>query len=69
MDGHQGMLNSIMGTNSKTRWENCPEENPKHRQPHSQQRIPNDIQRIAHNIPPPIPISPSQIDTPQGNKK
>ena len=69
MEGHKRMLNRIMGTTSKTIWENYPEENPKHRQPNRQQLVLNDIQRRAHKIPPPMPILPSQIDTPQGNKK
>ena len=68
MEEHKGIINRIMGTNTKTNWVNCPANNPQHRQPHSKQRIPNDIKRRAHKIPTPMPILSSQIDTYQRNK-
>ena len=58
----------IMVTPTYTKSKNCPTKNPQHRQPHSQQRIPNDFKRRTHKISTPMPILSSQINTSQSNK-
>ena len=56
-----------MGTPTYTKRKNFPNDNPQHRKPHGQQRLPNDVKRGTHKISTPMPYLSSQIDTSQSN--
>ena len=58
MERHKIIIDRLMGTPTYTRTKKCSNDKTHNRQPHCQQRLPNDVKRGTHKISTPMTFCP-----------